>query len=59
MRIVSWNLAHQTHERPIHRNFLEAVKLLSPDVLVLNEYVHGGSRTEIMARLHEIGLKEW
>ena len=35
MRIVSWNLAHQTHERPIHRDFLEAVKLLSPDVLVL------------------------
>ncbi len=56
MRIISWNLAHQTQERPIHPQFLEAVKLLSPDVLVLNEYVHGKSRTEMMAGLAQLGL---
>ena len=39
IRIVSWNLGHQTHEWPIPLGFIDTVKALLPDVLVLNEYV--------------------
>lgn len=56
IRIVSWNLGHQTHERPIPVGFLDAVKALSPDVLVLNEYVHGESRAQMTADLKGMGL---
>lgn len=44
MRIVSWNLGHQTQERRLKPRLQEALALLVPDVLVLNEYVHGPSR---------------
>jgi hypothetical protein len=40
IRIVSWNLGHQTRLAEIHPRFLDAVRTLAPDVLVLNEYVH-------------------
>ena len=39
-RIVSWNLGHQTHLADIHPRFLDAVRALAPDILVLNEYGH-------------------
>ena len=55
-RIVSWNLGHQTHERPIPPEFLDAIRALSPDVLVLNEYVHGESRAQMTAGLKLMGL---
>lgn len=56
MRIVAWNLGHQTHEREIPAQFLDAVTLLSPDVLVLNEYVHGESRAQMIAGLERSGF---
>ena len=56
MRIVAWNLGHQTHERELSPAFLDAVNALSPDVLVLNEYVHGESRREMIAGLERLGL---
>lgn len=40
IRIVSWNLGHQTRLAEIHPRFFDAIRALAPDVLVLNEYVH-------------------
>lgn len=56
MRLVSWNLGHQCREDPIPAAFLAAVEALAPDVLSLNEYVHGPTRTELTAGLSDIGL---
>jgi len=56
MRIVAWNLGHQTKERLIRDGFAKAIAQLKPDVLTLNEYVHGPSRTKLLVSLTEIGL---
>lgn len=56
MRIVAWNIGHQTQERPIPAELLQAISALSPDVLVLNEYVHGDSRAQMLAGLARVGL---
>lgn len=56
MRILSWNLGHQTRERPIPSALVTVVKALKADVLVLNEYVHAESRLKMIAELHTIGL---
>ena len=47
MRIVSWNLGHQTRALKLPATFVDAVKALEPDVLVLNEYVHSESPTKM------------
>jgi exonuclease III len=57
MRLVSWNLAHQCREDPISPQFFEAVRLLAPDVISLNEYVHGPSRREMIESLAHLGLR--
>ena len=57
MRLVSWNLAHQCREAPIPSFFAEAVSLLAPDLITLNEYVHGDSRGPLIAELAELGLR--
>jgi endonuclease/exonuclease/phosphatase family metal-dependent hydrolase len=57
MRLISWNLAHQCREDPIPPAFLEAVALLSPDVLSLNEYVHGDTRASFAENLNALGLR--
>ena len=57
MRIVSWNLGHQTRELPFKPLFQDAVTALRPDVLVLNEYVHGTTRASFVSWLGELGLK--
>jgi endonuclease/exonuclease/phosphatase family metal-dependent hydrolase len=56
MRLVAWNLGHQTRERPIRAGFNSAVLHLAPDVLILNEYVHGDSREPLLRALAEVGL---
>src|SRR5690242_8235957 len=56
LRIVAWNLGHQVQERPIPQQFHQAVSLLSPDVLVLNEYVHGPTRDAMVEALKKEGL---
>src|SRR3954471_21696678 len=56
MRIVSWNVAHQTRERPMPSQFGDAVKSLNPDVLILNEYVHGSARDTLSAELSRCSL---
>jgi len=56
MKLVAWNLGHQCREDPIHANFCEAIEELDPDVLLLNEYVHGESRRAMLANLSLSGL---
>ena len=56
MRLISWNLGHQCREDPIPPAFMTAIEALAPDVLSLNEYVHGTTRSEFAAQLSAIGL---
>lgn len=57
MRLLSWNLAHQCREDPIPPTFAEAIRLLNPDLICLNEYVHGTSRGELIESLAGLGLR--
>ena len=59
MRLLSWNLGHQCREDLIPPAFIPAISALSPDVLSLNEYVHGNTRDELLARLSDIGLAHY
>jgi endonuclease/exonuclease/phosphatase family metal-dependent hydrolase len=59
MRLVSWNLAHQCREAPIPPSFAEAVRLLDPDLICLNEYVHGASREGMIESLSRLGLRHF
>ena len=57
--IISWNLGHQTREREIASGLVLAVRALDPDALVLNEYVHGASRSTLLRELAGLGLTHW
>jgi exonuclease III len=56
MKLVAWNLGHQTQERAIKLRFIEAVEKLRPDVITLNEYVHGDTRKPLLEALAHLGL---
>ena len=56
MKLVAWNLGHQTHEKAIKPRFIEAIEELRPDVLTLNEYVHGSTRGPLLEALAHLGL---
>lgn len=56
MRIVAWNLAHQTREAPLPPSLDGALAALKPDVLVFNEFVDGESRSTLRAGLAKLGL---
>jgi hypothetical protein len=56
VRIASWNLGHQTRLAPMHPRFLDAIRLLQADVLILNEYVHDHElRRPMVQGLAELG----
>lgn len=57
MKLIAWNVGHQTRERPIKEGFADAIQRLAPDLLVLNEYVHGDSRTRLLEDLKFTGLE--
>ncbi len=57
MRLVAWNVAHAARECALRPGLLEAIASLKPDVLTLNEYVHGASRADFVAGLAELGLR--
>src|SRR5258708_15891390 len=60
MRIVSWNLGHQTEPRAIKPGFGEVIASLRPDVLFLNEYVHDDKlRAPMLAEFKAMGLAHW
>lgn len=56
IRLVSWNLGHRTREKAIPLDFFRAVGALEPDVLVLNEFKDGPSRSELRHGLRSLGL---
>lgn len=56
MKIVALNLNHKASLRAIKPRLVEVVERLNPDVLTLNEYVHGESRTQLVEALAHIGL---
>lgn len=56
MKLVAWNMAHQTQERAIKVHFVDAVERMAPEVLALNEYVHGKTRAQIFEALAKQGL---
>lgn len=56
MKIVALNLNHKASLRAIKPRLVEVVKSLNPDVLTLNEYVHGESRAQLVEALAHIGL---
>ena len=56
MKLIAWNLAHQTQERAIKLRFVEAIERLAPDIVTLNEYVHGITREPLLEALAHLGL---
>ena len=57
LRLLAWNLGHQTRLKPIPPEFVAAVSALDPDVLLLNEYAHDDKmRRPFTEALAEIGL---
>jgi hypothetical protein len=59
VRLVAWNMGHQTRECPINELFHRVVKHLNPEILTLNEYVHGSSREALVNALSALGLAQW
>lgn len=59
MRIVAWNVGHQARLKPVKPDFGKAIKSLGPDVLILNEYVHGQTRAAFVNELRQCGLGTW
>lgn len=56
MRIIAWNIAHQTREVELSPLLLPAIERLTPDVFSLNEYVHGNSRVQFAEGLKGLGF---
>jgi endonuclease/exonuclease/phosphatase family metal-dependent hydrolase len=56
VRIASLNVGHQTWARPILPTVVAALLDLTPDVLILVEYVEGDGRPELRAALADAGL---
>jgi hypothetical protein len=66
VRIVAWNIAHQSTHKPIHKELAQAVAGLKPDLLLFNEYVEYpeyigldqcADRAELRDQLAGFGLK--
>jgi hypothetical protein len=55
VRVMAWNLGHQTRSVPIHPGFMGVVEGVAPDVLVLNEFVDE-DRADLRRDLRSIGL---
>ena len=56
MKIVALNLNHKASLRAIKPRLVEVVERLGPEILVLNEYVHGEERAALVDALAHIGL---
>lgn len=52
-------MGHQTRECPINELFHRVVEHLNPEILTLNEYVHGSSREALVGSLSASGLANW
>jgi exonuclease III len=56
MKIIALNLNHKTSLRAIKPRLVEVIEKLRPDVLTLNEYVHGETRGTLLEALAHVGL---
>jgi endonuclease/exonuclease/phosphatase family metal-dependent hydrolase len=56
MKLLTWNVNHRTHPRPIPDLVPDAIEALAPDLLVLTEYVRGPSHPSFLSRLAGLGL---
>ncbi len=56
MRIVAWNMAHQTRDCAIAGGFWDALAFWTPDIVSLNEYVHGQHGPASEERFRDAGL---
>lgn len=56
MRILAWNVNHRTTQKRIPPDMAVAIGSLSPDVVVLTEYVPGPSREQFIADIDAAGL---
>ena len=59
LRVLAWNLNHRARAKAIPSTLADAIASLKPDVIVLNEYVHGDSRRPFLDQLAERGLPHW
>jgi len=56
MRLLTWNVNHRATRKRIPEGMSDAIGSLSPDVVVLTEYVPGPTREEFVAGLGSVGL---
>jgi endonuclease/exonuclease/phosphatase family metal-dependent hydrolase len=59
LRVLAWNLNHRAKAKVIPPALADAIASLEPDVIVLNEYVHGDSRYPFLEQLAERGFPHW
>lgn len=56
MKLLCWNISHRTKEKTIHPVVFELVEFEKPDILILNEFVDGSSRSKLKSSLADCGL---
>jgi len=56
MRVVAWNVNHRTRARAVPRALTDGLVALSPDVVVLTEYVPGPDHETMCARFGALGF---
>jgi endonuclease/exonuclease/phosphatase family metal-dependent hydrolase len=59
MKILTWNINHRISKKKIPREMAEALASLSPDIIVLTEYVEGPSHNQFLADLKSEGFSYW
>lgn len=59
MRLVTWNVGHQTKRRTLPKAVAAGLVELRPDVIVLTEYVYDDGHSGFLAALSEAKLKHW
>lgn len=56
MKLLTWNINHRTFNRKIPYHMAEAIASLTPDVIVLTEYVPGSSHQRFVEQLDSYGF---
>jgi endonuclease/exonuclease/phosphatase family metal-dependent hydrolase len=57
IRVAAWNVGHRTRKKLVPPEVVEAIATLTPDVVVLTEYVVGPSHNGTVATLVSSGLQ--
>lgn len=56
MKLLTWNINHRTFNRKIPYHMAKAIASLTPDVIVLTEYVPGSSHQRFIEQLDSYGF---